>query len=81
MQALMDSIKRDIEGSIGRKVKVTSKEGRNKTMVCKGIIESSYPNVFVVRYENPQATHQETSRIAYSYVDVLTHNVQVALYR
>ncbi len=81
MQAVVESIKKSIEGNIGRKVKVTSKEGRNRFVVCKGIIEESYPNVFVVKYENPQATNKESSRISYSYIDVLTHNVQVALYR
>ena len=81
MQALVESIKKSIENNIGRKVKVTSKEGRNRFVVCKGIIEESYPNVFVVKYENPQAVNKESSRISYSYIDVLTHNVQVALYR
>ncbi len=81
MQAVVESIKKSIENNIGRKVKVTSKEGRNRFVVCKGIIEESYPNVFVVKYENPQAVNKEISRISYSYIDVLTHNVQVALYR
>lgn len=81
MQAAVENIKKSIENNIGRKVKVTSKEGRNRFVVCKGVIEESYPNVFVVRYENPQAVNKEAGRISYSYIDVLTHNVQVALYR
>ncbi len=81
MQAMVESIKKSIEDNIGRKVKVTSKEGRNRFAVCKGVIEESYPNVFVVKYENPQSANKEVSRISYSYIDVLTHNVQVALYK
>ncbi|MDP4118931.1 MAG: Veg family protein [Bacillota bacterium] len=81
MQAVVDSIKKSIKDNIGRRVKVTSKEGRNRFVVCRGVIEESYPNVFVVKYENPQATNKEISRISYSYIDVLTHNVQVSLYK
>lgn len=66
------SIKRNIENHLGEKVTLKANGGRKKILVNDGIIESTYPSIFVIRLEN------DTQRtVTYSYSDVLTNTVQL----
>ena len=77
----VECIRLNLEKYIGSKIRVTTKEGRKRVKVCKGVLESIYPHIFIVRYEGDGCLQIETTRESYSYVDVLTRNVEVALYR
>ena len=79
MDSKLESIRRALEAKIGRKVRVTTKEGRKKIVVRKGVIENTYPNLFVIRFDGVDV--QQPNRISYSYIDVLTHNIELAIYR
>lgn len=79
MDSKLESIRRGLEAKIGRKVRVTTKEGRKKIVVRKGVIENTYPNLFVIRFDGVDV--QQPNRISYSYIDVLTHNIELAIYR
>lgn len=66
------SIKRNIENHLGEKVTLKANGGRKKILVNDGVIESTYPSIFVIRLEN------DTQRtVTYSYSDVLTNTVQL----
>ena len=66
------SIKKNIENHLGEKVTLKANGGRKKVLVNDGIIESTYPSIFVIRLEN------DTQRtVTYSYSDVLTNTVQL----
>ncbi|ATD55953.1 Veg family protein [Clostridium chauvoei] len=66
------TIKRDIEDHVGQKVTLKANGGRKKILVNNGVIESTYPSIFVVRLET------DTQRtVTYSYSDVLTKTVQL----
>ncbi|AYE34714.1 Veg family protein [Clostridium septicum] len=66
------TIKKDIENHIGEKVTLKANGGRKKILVNNGVIESTYPSIFVVRLES------DTQRtVTYSYSDVLTKTVQL----
>lgn len=66
------SIKKNIENHLGDKVTLKANGGRKKVLVNDGIIESTYPSIFVIRLEN------DTQRtVTYSYSDVLTNTVQL----
>ena len=68
-------IKRDIETCVGERVKLKANKGRSKTIEREGIIEKSYPCVFVIRFEGDCSTR----RISYSYTDVLTKSIEIFL--
>lgn len=69
---VLADIKKDIEGHIGESVTLRANGGRRKTFTSKGVIESTYPSIFVVRLED------DTQRaVTYSYSDVLTKTVQL----
>ncbi len=66
------AIKKDIENHVGEKVTLKANGGRRKILVNRGIIEKTYPSIFVIRLEND--THRT---VTYSYSDVLTKTVQL----
>jgi uncharacterized protein Veg len=69
---VLDSIKRNIEDHLGEKVVLKANSGRKRVVVNNGVIEKTYPSIFVVRLES------DTQRkVTYSYSDVLTKTVQL----
>lgn len=69
---ILDSIKMDIESHVGERVTLKANGGRRKTLINNGVIEKTYPSIFVIRLENDI---QRT--VTYSYSDVLTKTVQI----
>ena len=69
-------IRKDLEGCIGKKVILRANKGRKKTSVREGILESAYPNLFVVRVSNQ---YDSIRRVSYTYSDVLTSTVEVII--
>ena len=68
------SLKTDIGDIIGQKIIVKGDLGRNKTFEKKATVEKTYPNIFVVKYE------ENERNVTYSYTDVLTRTVQVQVF-
>ena len=59
---------------IGQKIIVKGTLGRNKTYEKEAIIQNTYPNLFIVKYE------ENERNVTYSYTDVLTRAVEVQVY-
>lgn len=66
------NIKRDIESHVGDRVTLKANGGRRKTFVNKGILEETYPSIFVIRLDD-----DAQRKVTYSYSDVLTKTVQL----
>lgn len=69
-------IRKDIERCIDKKVILKANKGRKRTVTREGILESAYPNLFVVRISNE---YESERRVSYTYTDVLTGTVQVTV--
>lgn len=69
-------IKKDIETCVGEKVQLKANKGRKKAFIREGVLENTYPNIFVVKFENDYET---TRRVSYSYTDVLTKAVELVV--
>jgi uncharacterized protein Veg len=69
---VLASIKRDIDSHVGERVTLKANGGRRKVFVNNGIIEKTYPSIFVIRLD---CDTQRT--VTYSYSDVLTKTVQL----
>jgi len=69
-------IKRDIETCIGQKIQLKANKGRKKAFIKEGILENSYPSIFVVKFEND---YEATRRVSYSYTDILTKAVEIVI--
>lgn len=72
----LHKIKLDIEGLIGKTVKLTSNKGRKKSTVREGLIEATYPNVFVVKLHNE---FNSSRKVSFNYTDVLTKTVELQI--
>ena len=69
----LSKLKEDIAFCIGQSVRVTTNKGKKKVLTKEGVVESTYPNIFTVKFEDEQSSR----RIAYSYTDVLTNTIEV----
>lgn len=74
----LHDIKRSLDGLIGERVLLRANGGRRKTIERVGVLEETYPSVFVVKLDPPDGTFK---RVSYSYADVLTETVELMVYR
>lgn len=75
----LDKIKSDLKDNIGSRIRFASKKGRKKRTVRNGVIESTYANVFVIRVDAANEEEATERRVSYTYADILTRNVELAL--
>lgn len=73
----LELCKSEVEACIGRKVRLKSNGGRKRTIIREGVVDSCYPRVFTVRCIRDN--HSEPEMVSYSYVDVLTDTVEIAV--
>lgn len=69
-------LKKDIETCIGEKVQLKANKGRKKAFIREGVLENTYPSIFIVKFENEYET---TRRVSYSYTDILTKAVELVV--
>jgi uncharacterized protein Veg len=73
---LLSDIKRDLDGLIGERVRLRANRGRRKVDEREGILEKTYPSIFVVKIDEEPAGAR---RISFSYADVLTETVELEI--
>ena len=76
----LDRVKSDLQSSVGQKVRLTAKKGRKKSIVRQGVIESTYPSIFIVKLDAAGDPLTLDRRVSYSYIDVLTKSVELFMY-
>lgn len=67
----MVRVRQDVENYIGQEIDIKSNVGRNKMVNKRGIIDSAYSNLFVVRESD------SSRKLSYSYADVLMNSLEV----
>ncbi len=72
----ISEIKRDLESFVGSKIRLKANRGRNRIIEREGVLESIYPNIFVVKLNERKVDR----RVSYSYADVLTETVELFVY-
>lgn len=72
----ISEIKRDLESFVGSKIRLKANRGRNRIIERIGVLESTYPNIFVVKIDERKVER----RVSYSYADVLTETVELFVY-
>lgn len=68
---ILSEIKQDLEPYVGTYIKVKANRGRKKVVERTGVLESTYPNLFVVRINEKSVER----RVSFSYADILTETV------
>ncbi|MCL8208354.1 MAG: Veg family protein [Actinomycetia bacterium] len=75
-KSVLDDIKRELESHVGEKIRLKANKGRKKIDEKEGILEKTYPHIFVVRIEEGNVSER---RVSYSYADILTETVELIL--
>lgn len=74
-QEVLAEIRKDLEGYVGRRILVRANKGRKRIVERSGILERTYPAIFVVRLEDQRSGGR---LVSFSYSDVLTKSVELA---
>jgi len=72
----ISDIKKDLESFVGSKIRLKANRGRNRIIEKEGVLESIYPNIFVVKLDERKIER----RVSYTYADVLTETVELFVY-
>ncbi|MGE5529166.1 MAG: Veg family protein [Patescibacteria group bacterium] len=72
---VLSRIRADLEGMVGKPIRLKANRGRKRVLEVDGILEQTYPNVFVVRWNDRQTER----RISYNYADLLTKEVELSV--
>ncbi len=68
----VESIRVKLNRHLGERIKVRANEGRKRISIKEGVLEKTYPSIFVIRLDD------ESGRaITWSYIDVLTDSVEI----
>jgi uncharacterized protein Veg len=76
MKNSLMEIKRSLDPYVGSKIVLKANGGRRKTIQRTGILEETYPSVFIVKLDQDQHAFK---RVSYSYADILTETVEVTV--
>lgn len=71
----LQQIKSDLESHVGKRVKLKADRGRRRIVEAEGVIESTYPKIFVVKLDQSYSVR----RLSYTYADVLTKTVELTV--
>ncbi|WP_242986416.1 MULTISPECIES: Veg family protein [Vallitalea] len=70
-------VRKRVDGYVGSKVLVKANKGRKRIVIKQGVLQSTYPSIFVVKVQNELQNTYRT--VSYSYTDILTNNVELSL--
>jgi len=71
---VLSDIKRDLDGMIGERIRLKANRGRRKVDEREGVLEQTYPYIFVVKIDDEPSGAR---RVSFSYADVLTETVEL----
>jgi uncharacterized protein Veg len=75
-KSIMD-IKNQLETHVGERLRLKANGGRRKTIERSGILEETYPSVFIIKLDQDTNAFE---RVSYSYTDVLTESVELTFF-
>ena len=79
IQKDLTRIKSNLSDNVGHKVRLTAKKGRKQTITRQGVIESTYPSIFIVKLDTEGEVFSSERRVSFSYTDVLTKTVELVI--
>ncbi len=72
----LGAIKRSLDAHIGQHILLRANGGRRKTVERSGVLERTYPSVFIIKLDEEKHAFE---RVSYSYADVLTKTVELTI--
>ncbi len=75
---VIEGIKNSLDDYVGHKVRLKANRGRKKVYERTGVLEQTYPNIFVIKLDENRSVAR---RVSFSYTDVLTETVELTVYQ
>lgn len=72
---ILTEIKDNLQPYIGTSVQLRANKGRKRIVERTGVLESTYPNIFIVKITERDSER----RVSYCYSDILTDNVMLTV--
>jgi uncharacterized protein Veg len=72
---VLDQIREDLDLFVGKPIRIKANRGRKRVFEVEGILEQTYPKVFVISFKERQIER----RVSYSYADLLTKAVEISV--
>ena len=69
-------IKCELDANVGKRITIKANGGRRKTIERSGLLEETYPSVFIIKLDEE---HNAFERVSYSYADILTETVELTV--
>ena len=69
------TIRNELAEQVGKTVKLTAYESRNRVTERVGTLSNTYPSVFIVEIAEDQ---DSVDRVSYNYIDILTGSVELS---
>lgn len=76
-KSVLADIKRDLDSHVGARIRLKANKGRKKVLEREGVLEQTYPNIFIVKLHDSSLGER---RVSYSYTDLLTEAVELVVY-
>lgn len=73
-------IKSDIDNYVGERVVLRANKGRKKISIKEGIIEKTYPSIFIVKIDG-EVPEDLGRTVSFSYSDILTKSIELFICR
>ncbi|MCL2741219.1 MAG: Veg family protein [Oscillospiraceae bacterium] len=71
-----NKVKDFLDDNVGERVKLKIIMSRKKISIQEGILEYTYPNIFVIKIEND---FNVVSRMSFSYTELLTKAIEIVI--
>lgn len=68
---ILAGIKEDLQPYVGTEISLKANRGRKRIVEKSGVLENTYPNIFVVKVSEKSVER----RVSFSYADILTEAV------
>lgn len=73
----ISNVKKQIYNCKGSSVKIMAQKGRKKTDTLFGVIQNTYPSIFVVKLTDTKTNNDRL--VSYKYTEVLTEDIVLTL--
>ncbi len=72
-----EKIKESLDELVGQRVRLKANKGRKRIVEVDGVLQETYPRVFVIALNEHDSTLR---RVSYTYADLLTQTIELSVY-
>jgi uncharacterized protein Veg len=75
-KSTLSLIKSNVDNYVGEKVVLRANKGRKKISIKQGVIEKTYPSIFLIKIEG-EVPEDFSRTVSFSYSDILTKSIEL----